>query len=502
MNKQAIEALSHYLKHLPRLADKHRDARVQRALADDGFWYFIQTYFPHHIEHAKTDTSVFRQFIHKELYPLTQRQKKLLFTAYRGGAKTTTITQLYTLWELVRQHIRFGVIISATASLVSGIFDVFKTELEDNHNLIHDFDICAGSTWRERELEITIGNHNCKLMGYGAGDKIRGTKYLSYRPDYIVLDDIENDENVESKTQRDKLERWFKKAIVKLPSRKQCYRMIVVGTILHMDSLLKRLEQRSDFMGFNFPLVRQFPDNPDDESSTEGLILDDPDIDGIELMQDYREDKEAFMSEYQNEPITKEGLTFEGYEQVEKIPKCEAYAIGIDPSMGKKKGDYFGIAVLGKKADKFYASVKGYRVSPVKLIPRIIALYVRYNKIAPTTLSVETVQFQEFFKDVLKKEAKAVGVTLAVKELRNTAPKPLRIDSIAPLVNDGTLLINSADHLLIEELETYPNAAHDDLLDSLEMAYRMFRVAMRIDHKGAARKVKKRGFERFKQRYA
>lgn len=502
MNKQEIETLSSYLKSLPRLADKNRGERVQRALADDGFWYFIQTYFPHHIEQAEVETSIFRQFVHKELYPLTQDYKKLLFTAYRGGAKTTTITQLFTLWELARQHIRFGVIISATSTLTGGIFDVFKTEIEDNQNFRLDFNITCPGTWRERELELKVGDHHCKLMGYGAGDKIRGTKFLSWRPDYIVLDDIENDENVESKAQRDKLERWFKKAILKLPSRKQFYRMIVVGTILHMDSLLKRLEQRSDFMCFNFPLVRQFPDEPDNPDNLEGLILDDPEIDGVEVMQDYREDKDSFMSEYQNEPITKEGLTFEGYELVDKMPKCEAYAIGIDPSMGKKKGDYFGISVLGKLGDKYYASVKGYRVSPVKLIPRIIALYVRYNKIAPTTLAVETVQFQEFFKDVLKKEAKAVGVTLAIKELRNTAPKPLRIDSIAPLVNDGTILINSADHLLIEELDTYPNAAHDDLLDALEMAYRIFRIAMRIDHKGAAKKVKKRGFERFKQRYA
>ncbi|WP_281064652.1 hypothetical protein [Abyssogena phaseoliformis symbiont] len=40
---------------------------------------------------------------------------------------------------------------------------------------------------------------------------------------------------------------------------------------------------------------------------------------------------------------------------------------------------------------------------------------------------------------MLKKEAKSIDIPLSVKELRNTAPKVLRIDSIAPLVNDGTI---------------------------------------------------------------
>jgi predicted phage terminase large subunit-like protein len=169
--------------------------------------------------------------------------------------------------------------------------------------------------------------------------------------------------------------------------------------------------------------------------------------------------------------------------------------------MGKKKGDYFGVAVLGKKGDKFYASVKGYRMSPVKLIPRIIATYARFSKIAPTTMAVEIVQFQEFFKDVLKKEAVSIGIPLSVKEMRNTAPKALRIDSIAPLINDCTILIHASDHLLLEELETYPSSAHDDLLDALEMAYRIFRSGCGINYKEVREKLRKRDFARFKKKY-
>ncbi len=500
MNKQEIAELSDYLKSLPRLADSDKESRVKRAL--DDYWFFVQTYFSHHIEYATTETSEFRKFVQTDLEGVLEIEKHALFTAYRGAAKTTSITQLFTLWRLVKKLFRFGVLISSTDAVAESIFDVYKTELTENQNFIHDFGIELPSTQRTTELVIDVDGHLCKLIGLGAGVKLRGLKYLSYRPDYIVLDDIENDEQVESKHQRDKLERWVKRAVMKLPSRKKKYNLLVVGTVLHNDSLLKRLEARNDFVSFNFPLVIRFPHDVDNQDSIDGLILDDPEIDGFEVMQEYYEDKDSFMSEYQNEPISKDGLLFEGYELVERLPKCEAYSLGLDPSMGKKKGDYFGVAVLGKKGDKYYASVKGYRMSPVKLIGRIIATYARYNKLAPTTIAVETVQFQEFFKDVLKKEASEIGVPLAVKEVRNTAPKALRIDSIAPLINDGTILISAADNLLIEELETYPSAAHDDLLDALEMAYRTFRHALQINYKEVRAKLKKKGFKKFKGKYS
>lgn len=499
MNKQEINELTLYLQSLPRLADTDKESRVERALND--FWFFIQTYFPHHVDHSEVETSTFRKFVHNDLYALSKAHKKLLFTAYRGAAKTTTITQLFTLWLLAKKEIRFGVLVSSTDTLAGLIFELYKTELEDNQNFKHDFNISLPSTWREKELVIDVDGHLCKLVGYGAGKKLRGVKFLSYRPDYIVLDDVENDEQVESKAQRDKLENWFKKAVMKLPSRKQFYRLLVVGTILHNDGLLKRLEARNDFQSFNFPLVIQFPDDVDNPDSIEGLVLDDPEIDGKEVMEEYYEDKDSFMSEFQNTPISKEGLLFDGYELFDKMPKCDIYWLGLDPAMGKKKGDYFGVAVLGKKGDKFYATVKGYRMSPVKLIGRIIALYSRFSKIAPTTIACEVVQFQEFFKDVLKKESLSIGIPLSVKELRNTAPKALRIDSIAPLINDGTILIHSADNLLIEELDTYPSAPHDDLLDALEMAYRIFRRGGNMNYKEVRDKLKKRDFKRLKNKF-
>ncbi len=500
MNIKDVEQLRAYLKSLPRLADSNKDARVKKAKKD--FWFFIKTYFPHHIDHSKVETSKFRKFAHKELYNLSKKHNKLLFTAYRGGAKTTVISKLFTLWLLVKGETKHTVIISATDNLVSQIFEFYKLELEDNQNLIHDFNISIPSIWRATELVVSVNKQLSKLVGFGAGKKIRGTAFLSYRPDLIILDDIENDENVESKIQRDKLENWFLKAVLKLPSRITKYRLIVVGTILHHDSLLKRLEKRGDFISFNFPLVIKFPNNPDGKS-TVGMVLDDTRIDKKEVLREYKIDKDSFMSEYQNTPLSQDSLVFQNHQTFINMPKCDIYYMGLDPALGKAKGDYFGIALLGYKTEtkQFYATVKGYRLSPVHLISRIITTYNKYNAIAPTTIAIEIVQFQEFFKDILKERANEIEIKLAVKELKNTAPKELRINSIAPLINDGTIKVHAKDQLLREELDTYPKAAHDDLLDALEMAYRIFRGGNKINYKEVREKLKRRNFARFKTKY-
>ena len=110
--------------------------------------------------------------------------------------------------------------------------------------------------------------------------------------------------------------------------------------------------------------------------------------------------------------------------------------------------------VEGRK--QFYASVQGLPYEPDQLIGRIIANYARLSAIAPVTMGVEIVQFQEFLRTCLKKRLPVLVLPLAVKELRNTAPKPLRINSMAPLVADETIKIHASDHLLIEELESYP----------------------------------------------
>lgn len=316
----------------------------------------------------------------------------------------------------------------------------------------------------------------------------------------IICDDIENDENVESVNQRAKLYAWFKKAVLKLVSRYDLkHNIIVVGTRLHHDGLLARIKDMSSFISFNFPLVRAFPLNLDelspaniDKADFKSMVLDDDRLDKKGILLEFFDDKDSFYSEYQNEPLSRDSAIFAGFATFDEMPACDAYYIGIDPAMGKARGDYFAVALIGKKQKQYYLKAWGYKIKPELVIEKIYSLYLELLKQArPIKIAIETIAFQEFFKDRLRDSFASRGVGISVAELKNSVAKELRLDSFAPYITDKSVLVCSGSHLLIEEMQTYPKAAHDDLLDASEMAFRIASSAGIADYRALNRLIKR-----------
>jgi len=513
---EEIEDLRKYLQNLPLLARKDNEEIKAKSLKS--FFFFIKSYFPHHVDNIRQESSEFRDFIHNNIDPLSQKYQKLFFSAYRGGAKTTTISRLYPLWKLAKGETRNTVFFSDTKETALENLEFIKVEIEENKSYSYDFAVTKGYKWTDSviivESSVGLVKMACFVMGKG-----RGKNFLSFRPDLIILDDIENDENVESKTQRDKNFKWFKKTVLKMPNRNKPYIIIVVGTILHHDSVLARISKRKDFYTRNFPLVIDFPRNMDgwellytldiDEAKKRyearknyydfDAVLDDDKINLFDIMMEYFEDIDSFMSELQNTPITASKLIFGEYTTYETMPRVDAYYIAVDPSLGKsKKSDYFGLGYLAysKSQKKFFSKIKGYKIPAIDMIPKIISLYVELkNTGKPVVLAIETVAFQDFYKDTLKLFSKNMHIHIPVIEYRNTSPKELRIESIAPLVKDGTIVIHQDDKILQEELDTYPKSPHDDLLDTVEMAHRAFSGLTIADYKAFNKVIENNKFK-------
>lgn len=91
--------------------------------------------------------------------------------------------------------------------------------------------------WTETDWTTSDG---CRVKALGAGGKVRGLLRRGRRPSLVIVDDLENDEAVETEARRDKLERWFSRALIPVGLPDRCL-YLVVGTVLHADSLLSRL---------------------------------------------------------------------------------------------------------------------------------------------------------------------------------------------------------------------------------------------------------------------
>lgn len=185
---------------------------------------------------------------HKECWELCCSDEKFVaIAAPRGHAKSTAVTLGYGLATLLFRQRKFMLLVSDTESQAALFLGTFKQELQDNQELIDLFGIKRNENGlvkfvKDSETDIIVefeDGHRFRIIAKGAEQKLRGLIWNGSRPDIIMCDDMENDELVMNKERREKMRNWFKGAL--LPCRSDNGIVRMVGTILHMDSLLERL---------------------------------------------------------------------------------------------------------------------------------------------------------------------------------------------------------------------------------------------------------------------
>jgi len=197
---------------------------------------------------SKFDDAVKTPEFHREGWRLfCSKDKMVALAAPRGHAKTTGMTVSYGLATLLFRERKFMLLVSDTESQAAMFLGYFKEQLQENTALVELFGLKRNEKGlvqfvKETETDIIVemeDGHKFRVIAKGAEQKLRGLIWNGTRPDIILCDDMENDELVMNKDRREKMRKWFYSALLPCISSKGIIR--VVGTILHMDSLLERL---------------------------------------------------------------------------------------------------------------------------------------------------------------------------------------------------------------------------------------------------------------------
>ena len=495
---------------------------LRKELAAFDLAYFGRAYLPHYFTrkspafHEELDElwssgvmkgkNPFRDA--KEIARLDGSQQAI--AAPRGHAKTTNFTFKDTLHAVLYQYKHYPILLSDSSEQAEGFLDDIKTELEDNPHILEDFGILKGDkVWRSSVILTKTG---IKLEAIGSGKKIRGRRHRNWRPDLLVLDDIENDENVNTPEQRKKLKSWFDKAVSKAGDT---YTDIMyIGTILHYDSLLSRVLVNPTYRTKKYRAVLSFATNTalweeweriytnlfdedheanawtffqaNEKEMLEGTqVLWEEKNPYYKLMQKRLSEGEAsFNSELQNDPIDPENADFseewlDYYEpELMDFSKPNFLLVGAnDPSLGKnKKADTSTIIDLALDLNTGYMYVLGASVEkrkPDVIIDDVIETHRRYKrdlKKGYYKFGVETVQFQYFFKDVMAAKALEAGEYIPIEEIQSIDNQELRIRSLQPFVKNKWIKFNRNHKELIKQLTEFPMGANDDAPDGLQMA--------------------------------
>ncbi len=160
--------------------------------------------------------------------------------APREHAKSTAFTHDYILAEALFRHHQYIVLVSSTEEMaIEHLGDISK-ELHDNEDLIREFGITGFDIDQKTDIVcICKDGYKFRIIARGAGQKMRGRKWLGKRPSLILCDDLEDDEQVENNETRTKFRKWFFRALK--PALRDGGVIRIHGTVLHEDSLLNRL---------------------------------------------------------------------------------------------------------------------------------------------------------------------------------------------------------------------------------------------------------------------
>jgi predicted phage terminase large subunit-like protein len=167
----------------------------------------------------------------------TSAHRLVSIAAPRDHAKTTALTQSYGLAKVLFRESDFVFVVSDTeeqaAEFVTGIANAIK----ENDELQELFEIAKFEKDTETDIIVVFKDGaKFRFVARGVGQKVRGFKWGEKRPNLILIDDLENDKNVETKEQRRKLKKWVNGALV--PCRSKSGLVRAVGTIIHSDSWL------------------------------------------------------------------------------------------------------------------------------------------------------------------------------------------------------------------------------------------------------------------------
>jgi predicted phage terminase large subunit-like protein len=434
--------------------------------------------------------------------------------APRGFAKSTSTSLVYLAFRTLNATSRFSIVISDTYTQAVDLLAGLKDELAENEMIRWLYGDVVGESWAEDDIEVLgydpAGRRvPCRIIALGAGMKVRGRKFKNFRPQLIIIDDLENDEAVQSKERRAKLRKWLVRAVLPAIDR-TIGRVIMIGTILHKRSLLNAIvNKEAEFRSWHtFKLagimdgksiwpelystkeIYQWRDDPSHPNYLGAVawaqeIQNNPQDEGLQIIQDEWLEGQGFnLAELINRWVpllTPLGQELpEDYDILGEWLKFHFKAIhtSVDPAISEKQtADFWAMVTVGiTKQCPLCNGAEGHIMildyvrmrepDPNKQVQTVIDNYLLWQH---DKVRVEAVAYQSGLVRLIKNEAAKQGLYLPIRPFRPTTSKVARMNIHAANFS-GRLVHYRADHPLapafIEELTEFPQGEHDDMVDS------------------------------------
>ena len=409
--------------------------------------------------------------------------------APRGWGKSTTLNIAYAGKKILFREKHFIVLISSTATKAQMESENLKRELMSNDMVRKVFGSVKTKQMSDEidtafSKEMWVANGETLVFPRGAGQQVRGVRWGKWRPDLIIVDDLEDPEGVASEEQRKKLKEWFFADVMNSVDRSVPWKIVFVGTLLHENSLLADLLADPTWDKVEIDLC------DDDLKSNWPDFMSDSDV--KKLYESYRVQGllDVFAREYRGKPIAREDAVFRqeyfkyylesDKDFTDKLSSYENIVI-IDPAKTTKvSSDYSAIVGVGVNVEIPRICVRDIvaeRLHPEEIYERAFSMA---DRIGARTIGFEVTSLNEFITYPITTYMLKRGKFYSLIELKARGKKEDRISMLNPLYRLGYIWHNkNVTHTLENQLLSFPKSKRDDVMDALAYVVEMLELGER-----------------------
>ncbi|PZM86477.1 hypothetical protein DLH72_00845 [Candidatus Gracilibacteria bacterium] len=469
---------------------KNSKSKVRKAYFENDFLLFCFYYFPHEFLHALADFQI-------EYIENLEDGLNVFFVGFRECGKSMILTQYYVYCICYRKK-RFIMHYNSEIEQAKSMLRDVVMILEENEKIIADFGYLylpeggrKQKDKKQKSISEFITENGIKVKAMSIGKSPRGQKFVykgvTYRPDLIGFDDIDTNKNTKNS---DIIEADINFILGEVFGGASAHtQFIFLGNVINdigrVISLKNHFESdpKAGVKIFWIPIRQKGKITwdrfvaTDKEAKEKNKNISDPREFFISLESRRRlQGTIGFNQNYNLIPYKKgqKVISLSMIQYYQNLPKNYKIVIGIDPAFSEKTNtDPIGITITAHEKygkDNFYyiiesLSLEGEEKNYTKFVKIIKELYQKYKA---SGVIIENNNGGGILGDMLKRERLAVRIVSAKKD------KVTRLTEYQGLFERGFIKFNSDlayTGKLIEQLKEFPNADHDDMVDSMVYSF-------------------------------
>lgn len=421
-----------------------KDKRIKRLQKD--YAAFCEYYFPHFLTLRDKTTGEVLRTVHNAPFHNSAALKvkntpnlKAVFKWPRGHAKSTHFDIFLPLWLMFqpKRLINVMVVVGKSEESAIGLLSDIQAELEFNQRIIADFgEQKAVGNWQEGQF---VTQSDVAFFARGRGQSPRGLRYKEARPDYIVIDDLDDDELCRNEKRVKDLTDWVKEALFGALDVGRG-RFIMVGNLISKNSVLANI---ADTKGVYVSEIKAVDKNGEPVWKEKWTKEE---AEEAAAFMGYR----SWQKEMMHNPI-KDGTIFRHewirYKKVLPLHKYEMLVCYTDPSFkSTTANDYKASRLWGKIGNELHLIDCYVRQDTVSGMVRwLYNLYESTRDKVAIRFFMEANFMQDIILDEFTTEGNLRGYQLPILPDKRKKPEKIqRIEAISPLWERGFVFYNEA----------------------------------------------------------